>query len=156
MEPADGAPLAPLIAARNYTGLIKSLDAALAGATPNPAARAQLLINRGVCLHALGLLRRALKVGHGRAWGRAAWGARGGGIVARARGGVRVGGQEGSRAEWALACAPPAARRFPSPPASPRPLTLPPAPPPLGGRTTRARWSWCRGTLLRCCSARAC
>ena len=56
MEPADGAPLAPLIAARNYTGLIKSLDAALAGATPNPAARAQLLINRGVCLHALGLL----------------------------------------------------------------------------------------------------
>ena len=61
MAPQDA--LGGLLAARNYSALIKQLDVALAGDAQPAAERRRLLLNRAFCLHSLGLIRKALKVG---------------------------------------------------------------------------------------------
>lgn len=55
--------LVGFLAGRNYSALIKQLDSALSEAPAGDhGARRQLLLNRGFCLHQLGLYRKALKV----------------------------------------------------------------------------------------------
>lgn len=51
-----------LLASKQWTGLIRSLDAALQEAVD--CDRQRLLLNRGFCLQQLGLYRKALKVGN--------------------------------------------------------------------------------------------
>ncbi|PSC68513.1 suppressor of RPS4-RLD 1-like isoform X1 [Micractinium conductrix] len=59
-QPGEDA-LGGLLAARNYSALIKQLDVALAGDAQPAAERRRLLLNRAFCLHSLGLIRKALK-----------------------------------------------------------------------------------------------
>lgn len=59
---AMASPAGPLLGARNWGALAKELDALLVAQPASP----QLLLNRALCYHQLGLLRKALKASEAR------------------------------------------------------------------------------------------